>query len=573
MTIVRQAVLLVAALGALLCGPAGASAKALPVATAPGRVVISTDGGVVANTDSSGGGGAAAVALPDGGAVAVADGPGGQAVLVAITANGALDPSFGTGGTATLTPGFPAYGVLQMIRQPDGKLVLLASGSTANDLQFPQLVAIRLNPDGTPDQSFGAGGVDLLPIQESCSCATIALRPGGGFVVSGSTGGQSPAIETNPEAIPESQWVVAGLTPTGALDPSFGQSGIATVVGTGALAAGLAVLPDGDIVTDGQVAVGNLRYQSQLTRLLPSGAPDPTFNGGTPQTLPAVDYGGPIANADGTVIVEVPHAIIRYTNAGLPDQTFGNGGIVQIGSPDTTQAFALLPAAGDGALIVLENGGEYAEGHDVVERIAANGAVDPTLGGPTGLAFTTPFGGGSSGLLTTLHPQALPPLDQNTFGGNVVQRPDGSYLLLGGVAVSEPTGEGDGESIEDFAAIALTPSFGVETSFGGPATPLHARVAIIAQRATTARARHGIRVTTTVSAAGLARVAIKASGRVVAQSVLPVFGPNPRTLPVELTSFGDTWLKGHPRARLTVSLKARDLLTNVATASAAGALR
>jgi uncharacterized delta-60 repeat protein len=570
----RRAVLLgAAALVALLCTAAGASAVAPSVATAPGRVVVSTDGGVIAKNDDSGGGGAPGVALPDGGAVALAAGPAGQATLVALQADGALDPSFGIAGTTTLTPDVQAFSVDQIIRQPDGKLVLLASGSTANDLQFPQLVVLRLDADGALDPSFGAGGAQLLPIQESCGCASIALRPGGGYVVSGSTGGQSPSITTNPEATPQTYWVVAGLTASGALDPGFGQSGIATVAGAGSSGDELAVLPDGDIVTDGAIAVGNFRYVSELTRLLPSGEPDPTFNAGTPQTLPAAAGGGLLADPDGTVIVAVPHAIIRYTPAGLPDPTFGSGGIVQIGSPATTQGFQLLPSPGDGAVVVLENGGEYAEGHDVVERIAANGAVDPTLGGPTGLAFTTPFGGGSSGLLTTLHPQVLPPLDQNTFGGNVVQRPDGSYLLLGGVAVSEPTGEGEGRSIDDFAAIALTPSFGLESSFGGPATPLRATIAIIRQRAATARARHGIRVTTDVSAAGLARVVIKASGRVVAQSVLPVFAAGPATLPVELTSFGAQWLKGHPRSRLTASLKARDLLTNVATATAAGSLR
>jgi len=47
---------------------------------------------------------------------------------------------------------------------------------------------------------------------------------------------------------------------------------------------------------------------------------------------------------------------------------------------------------------------------------------------------------------------------------------------------------------------------------------------------------------------------------VVAQNVLPVLDTFPTILPVELTSLGlgNSWLKGHPRSRLTVSMKARD---------------
>jgi uncharacterized delta-60 repeat protein len=564
----RALLVAVAACGGSLALTLPAEASTPPVETAPGRVVIPLDG-VVPNVNNSGGG-ASGVALPDGGAVAVVATGSGQTDLLALTAGGALDPSFGSGGIAP-TP-FP---VLQMIRQPDGKLVLLGTGTTANEFEFPQLLVARLDSDGAPDQSFGAAGVAMLPIQESCGCVTIALRPDGGYVVSGGTGGESPAVTTNPEAPPQTQWVVAGLTPTGALDPSFGQSGIATIGGDGGDGEELAVLPDGDIVTDGMVSAGNFQDKGQLTRLLPSGAPDPTFNGGTPQTLPALAEGGLLADPDGTVIVDVPHAIIRYTAAGLPDQTFGSGGVVQLAPADSaTGGYAqVLPAAGDGALVVLETGLEYAEGHDIVERILPDGSIDPTLGGPDGLAFETPFGGGTSGLLTTLHPQALAPLDQNTFSGSLLERPDGSYLLLGGVAVSEPTGEGVGESIEEFAATALTASFGVDTSFGGPVTPLRAKLALPRQRAATARTRHGIRVTLKVSAPGLARVVVKAYGRVVAQSVLPVFDADPATLPVELTSFGAGWLKAHPRSRLTASLEARDLLTNTATATASGSLR
>jgi uncharacterized delta-60 repeat protein len=562
MTILRRAVLLsLMAGGCQFIVAAAAYAAAPTIATAPGRVVIDLAGGQVADNDSSGGAAGSAVALPDGGVVALTGGSGGQQEVIALTRDGAIDTSFGTGGTAIVPTG-----VNSLVRQPDGKFVLLGAGAPASDLQFPQLFAVRLDADGALDPSFGVGGVATLPIQQSCTCTAIAQRPGGGYVVDGSTGGQSPEITTNPEAAPQTQWVVAGLTPSGALDPSFGQAGIAPVGGIGSNAGDLAVLPDGDIVTDGQVSLGNFHYESQVTELLPSGAPDPAFNGGTPQTLPAI-AAGLLADPNGTVSVEVQHAIIRYLPSGQPDQTFGSGGIVQIGSSDADQGFELLPS-GDGFVLVVGNAG-----HDQVEGIAANGAVGPPPGEPAGLSFDLPFGGGNADLVTTIHASPLLPLDQNTFNGNLIQRPDGSYVLVGGVDVSAATGEGEGRSINDLAVAALTPSFAPDTSFGGPVTMLRATVAVPPQRASTARARHGIRVVLRVSAPGLARVVIKASGRVVAHSVVPVFGTAPTTLPVELTSFGSRWLKGHPRSRLTLAVKARDLLTTTTTSTASGALR
>jgi uncharacterized delta-60 repeat protein len=347
-TTTRALLLAAAAVGGPLT-MVGVSGAATPgVATAPGRVVIALNGGLIDETDSSGGSGGPAVALPDGGIVAVGTGPAGVARVIELTAGGAPDPSFEAGGVVTIMPAFPAFGVEEIVREPDGKLVLLGTGGAVGGFQLPRLVAYRLNVDGTPDPSFGFGGVDPLPIEGN---GLLAVTPGGGFVVGGETGQESPAITTNPLATPETQWVVAELTSNGALDPGFGTGGIATVAGNGAFEMGVAVLPNGDVVTEGDAPVGPGRSVTELTRLLPTGAPDPAFNGGTPQTLPAVGDGGLLAYPDGTAVVGVPHAIIRYTAAGLPDQSFGSGGVVQTGPPNTDPPSGILPAAGDGALL------------------------------------------------------------------------------------------------------------------------------------------------------------------------------------------------------------------------------
>lgn len=67
--------------------------------------------------------------------------------------------------------------------------------------------------------------------------------------------------------------------------------------------------------------------------------------------------------------------------------------------------------------------------------------------------------------------------DSADLRGGLLDRPDGSFLAFDGVAVLEGTGEGEGNSILDFAAAGLTPSFAQDPSFGGPATPLYVKAA------------------------------------------------------------------------------------------------
>jgi mRNA interferase RelE/StbE len=587
---IRPVVLLAAfSLGGVLASSAAGSVAGPMVGTAPGRVVFSVDGGAIASTDDAGTGLAIVdrypggarnpgVALPDGDVVVSAGAGPGPAEIAELAPDGALDPSFGSGGIAQVTVDVPDFLVTQIVRQPDGKLVLLG-GDTADDPpSTTSFVLVRLDADGSLDRSFGTAGVEVLPLVGSCaSCVAVGVRPGGGLVVTGTPG----LLEGVNRYITD--WVVEGLTSTGALDPSFGKSGIATIAENGAVGMDLAVLPDGDIVTLGAGFFGGRHLTSyELARLLPSGAPDPAFDGGAAEPLPSPaqpvanldQQGGMLAYPDGSVVVDLSNGIVRFTAAGVPDESFGAGGIAQTGPPgDPYQVTQLFPSPGDGAVVILEN--DAAHGRDRVERITAGGAIDPTLGGPTGLDFETPFGGGMSFVVRS--PPVLTllgPLAQNTFtGGSVVARLDGSYVFLGQVAVAYPGGEGTGSSIVDFAAAAVTPSFAPDTSFGGRSMPLHVTLAVIRQRAATAHARRGIRVTLSLSAPGLARIVFRAAGRVIAQSLWPVFHAGPTTLRAILTSFGYQWLRRDPHGAISASVQARDLLTNTATAIAAGRLR
>jgi hypothetical protein len=68
-------------------------------------------------------------------------------------------------------------------------------------------------------------------------------------------------------------------------------------------------------------------------------------------------------------------------------------------------------------------------------------------------------------------------------------------------------------------------------------------------------------------------VKITVGRRAIAHSLLPVFATSRHTLPVELTKYGNAYLRRHRNVRVTISATGRDLLTATRTARARGRLR
>jgi len=139
--------------------------------------------------------------------------------LVRYTSSGALDAGFGTGGLVDINAAALANGDSEaraLVLQPDGKLLIAgyAFGSGTSDL-----LVMRLNTNGSPDGSFGSGGITRTAVGTSDDFANAMVRqPDGRIVVAGSTyasGGQR-------------DFVLARYTTAGALDPSFGSGGIVT---------------------------------------------------------------------------------------------------------------------------------------------------------------------------------------------------------------------------------------------------------------------------------------------------------------------------------------------------------
>jgi uncharacterized delta-60 repeat protein len=108
-------------------------------------------------------------------------------VLAQYEPDGAIDASFGDGGVATLTIPAPDQNETSLAFDRQSRILVTGCRPSApnSGTAGAPFVLARLLPDGTPDPSFGSGGVVTTLIgDESCSNAA-AVQSDGKIVVSG----------------------------------------------------------------------------------------------------------------------------------------------------------------------------------------------------------------------------------------------------------------------------------------------------------------------------------------------------------------------------------------------------
>ena len=201
------------------------------------------------------------------------------------------DPSFGTGGYVfwDSRPPVPVKasanyydGAWAVAVQQDGKIVV--AGRTNLNLDgYDELLVLRLNTDGTLDDTFAAGGVFVYDSTTgSDSAHGVALQEDGKIVVTGETYNGS-----------DNDALVIRLNADGTLDDGFGTGGV-FILDTSPVPApgrpitlhyeyvrGIVIQEDGKIVSVGSV-YDNLNYKNDviLLRLASDGSLDDTFGTG-----------------------------------------------------------------------------------------------------------------------------------------------------------------------------------------------------------------------------------------------------------------------------------------------------
>jgi len=284
--------------------------------------------------------------------------------------NGTLDSSFGVNGffdVPSLT------GINAVAIQPDGKIIAEGSAqSTSLDVDF---VTMRLNANGTLDNTFGDHGVAMTRFSTSNDEGyAVALQPDGKIVIAGDAAATYLGV--------------ARLLADGTPDSSFGTNGLVTGNWCSSGKA-ISVMADGRIVT----ASNSFGFSLLATRLLSSGALDTTFNHtGYAKTLAgdSYDYCNAMQlQSDGKIILAgggtfgaagSDFALVRYNLDGSLDRTFGDTGVAHIDfKGDDDEAWAMCLTT-DGRILV---GGQVtiASNQDFgVVRLTGDGKADTTFG-------------------------------------------------------------------------------------------------------------------------------------------------------------------------------------------------
>lgn len=187
-----------------------------------GRVSLDFDG--AASTDE----GVALALQPDGrillAGTSRATGPGGgifNFALARFEPDGSLDAGFGTGGKALIEPTGMGLGAIMtdVALAPDGKIVVAGYFSVpGSPLTNRQFLILRLDPDGSPDTGFGAGGRVVLDFSGSGSddrAFSAAVQADGKILVGGDTRSLGGA----------QGFALVRLRVDGTLDGTFGAGG------------------------------------------------------------------------------------------------------------------------------------------------------------------------------------------------------------------------------------------------------------------------------------------------------------------------------------------------------------
>ncbi len=214
-------------------------------------------------------------------------------------APGELDVAFDSTGMVHLGFGFAHDGGEGMVVQPDGKIVV--AGFCYNG-ERREVVVARYNTDGSLDPTFSHDGKVITSVRYSQNPSfvaedlgvAVALQGDGRIVVAGlSRAGPGGGND----------FLVLRYNTDGRLDVNFGVNGyVITDIGGGADEGhALAIQSDGKIVVAGSASVGG----------------------------------------DGK------YAIVRYDTNGVPDPSFGSGGIVTVGNLLADAAYAVAIQSDD----------------------------------------------------------------------------------------------------------------------------------------------------------------------------------------------------------------------------------
>jgi uncharacterized delta-60 repeat protein len=298
---------------------------------------------------------------------------------------------------------------------------------------------------GTLDSTFGMGGIVSVQFNNLPSTARdIALQTDGKVLVLGS-------VSLGDE---QSAKVIARYNSNGALDTSFGGSGIVTVNVPSFIAMKLALQPDGKIILGG--LNGGYGGEVAVARYLSNGTLDTSFGVNGKGTLEIsgdfnMSPADLVIQPDGKIVLVGDETtgdanytdffIARFDSNGAPDPSFvGNGWNILDYFPNNRYNYGMAAAVQPDNKIVISGNMMDNDGKAVLSlaRVNADGSLDKSG-----------FGTNGTGTVSTL----IPP-DFQTASGAIILQPDGKIIVGGTTA-------------QNLTLVRYNSNGTLDTSFGG----------------------------------------------------------------------------------------------------------
>lgn len=344
------------------------------------------------------------------------------------------DSSFNGNGLAMPT-GHPhplkAHNLKKILLQPDGKILLV--GALVGDAPIE---IVRLNQNGTIDQTFGTNGYyqkDMAPSQ-AFEYQDAALMPTGQILVLG-----THFYAANADGL------LLRVNANGTTDNTYGSGGIVNLsslqVRTGSC---VIVQPDGKALVGGYKHTGGMIYLYVIARLNTNGTPDNTFgqNGWIENVFPQFAQGSGSADKlalqpDGKIIMATtatdpsapfhgtPINVVRFKSNGVLDSTFAQNGLrtCQIDSAGSFLGDLMIDSAtGDiypsGLTSYQQQLHPYPnEYQPFIFKLNSSGALVPSFG--------------TNGRVIMTNPLIAQQQRNSVYLATVMRQPNGKFIITG----------------------------------------------------------------------------------------------------------------------------------------------
>ena len=326
----------------------------------------------------------AAALQPDGRLVVVtttnqfSPGNGIQVAVARFNIDGSLDASFGNGGELVFPFGSGSAIARALAIQPDGRILVGAGTSVSSREVF---TVFRLDPDGTPDTTYGTNGafVGTFDGVMQAGVDLMALQPDGKLVIAGSGNGR---------------FKVQRLNADGTLDTAWGSSGSTTL--TPFDGGDIALQADGSVVVAGDIVNTRIINNTIITaawvavaRFTPTGVLDAGFGNGGIESPDIEGAGaGVVVQPDGKITIsadtqDIPSTFVlmRFDIDGSPDTSFGTNGVEKAPLGARAVAARLALRANGGFVVAGTSTPGSGDQRVMIAAYGPSGAVDTTFNG------------------------------------------------------------------------------------------------------------------------------------------------------------------------------------------------